>query len=306
MIVYERRPTWLGLVFSVRGTELEGIRFRLTFVFLISIVFTYFQEVGHVRSPLTIPALSLMGMAIGIFLGFRNNTSYDRFWEGRRLWGGLVNTSRTLTRHLLTLTAPHGDSARVRACVHRIPAFVHALRAQLRDQPLPSELDSLLEPNERALVAASRNPANAILLQLQRELAGLANAGELTELRLVEITTTLATLTDLQGGCERIKNTPMPHSYSTLIHRIVGIYVMILPFGLVQTLHLLTPFVVLIVAYTFLGLDSVGSEIEDPFGEDPNDLPLGSLSRMIEINVREMAGEVDLPELLKPVRGQLT
>ena len=111
----------------------------------------------------------------------------------------------------------------------------------------------------------------------------------------------MTTLTDLQGACERIKGTPIPFSYTTLIHRIVAFYCYGLPFGLVSSVGAFTPVVVVVVSYAFFGLDTVGDEIEQPFGTDANDLPLAAISRTIEVNLRQRLGETDLPPLLRPV-----
>jgi len=112
-------------------------------------------------------------------------------------------------------------------------------------------------------------------------------------------------MTNIQGGCERIKSTPIPFSYTALIHKIVALYCYGLPFGIVNETEWFTPVVVTIIAYAFFGLDAVGDEIEDPFGKDPNDLPLTTLSTMIEVNVRQRIGDTDLPALLKPVDNVL-
>lgn len=306
MLTFERRPTWLRLVFSWRGSPLARIRYRLLFVLLVSGVLTVWQERWQLNSQITLQALSLLGLALGIFLGFRNNAAYDRFWEGRKLWGRLVNVSRALGRNLVTFVPSNLESARTQVSVYRVIAFVHALRMQLRDQMDVSALDAYL-PNAEALrLAGSKNIPNQIVLELGRDIAALHRAGHLGEQAAVELSRQLADLTDIQGGCERIKNTPIPHTYTVLIHQIVGLYVLALPFGLVGTLHHATPVVVLCIAYTFLGLDAVGDEIEEPFGEDLNDLPLSAISRTIEVNLRETLGETDLPALLTPQHGVLS
>jgi len=296
MLDYGRPKSWLRLVFSIRGSALIRIRFRLLAVALISLVLTFLHEIGHIHTPLTLQALGLMGLALGIFLGFRNNTSYDRFWEGRKLWGALVNTSRTLTRDILTIMPLGADgrpSDMQRRQVHRLIAFVHALRMGLRDQTDLHELGPLLGPSDHQAIESHTNLPNAILLRMASEHRSLVQTGQLGENWSVLLAERLSALSDIQGGCERIKNTPMPHSYSILIHSIVALYVFALPFGLVTSLHYFTPLVVLMVAYTFLGLDAVGDELEDPFGEDLNDLPLSTISRTIEINLRQMLGDDD-------------
>lgn len=305
MLYFSERPTWLRLVFSLRGSELLRIRFRLLAVFTLSLILTLLYERGTLISPLTPPILSLTGLALGIFLGFRNNTSYDRFWEGRKLWGSLVNTSRTWARELTSLDQPgaSGLSSLAQRQVYRVIAFVHALRMTLRNQMQRAELAPFLSEQELDEVLSKLNVPDAILLLIQRECRSTCSSGVISDYQLVRLTELVSKLSDIQGGCERIRNTPIPHSYTILIHRIVALYVFALPFGLVYTLHYLTPIVVALVAYTFLGLDAVGDELEDPFGEDLNDLPLSTLSRMIEINLRQTLGERDVPEPIAAVDG---
>lgn len=310
VLYYPERPSWIRLVFSVKGSDLPRIRYRLLAVLFLSVALTLLHEKGPLDSPLTPAILSLMGIALGIFLGFRNNTSYDRFWEGRKLWGALVNTARAWSREILTLLEGTRDgqepTAFQRGQVRRALAFVHALRLALRHQPPEQELARWLDPAELQEVLNKSNAPDAVLQIMARENLAAYRAGAFTEFRLVRLAEQLNKFTDIQGGCERIRNTPIPHSYSILIHRIVALYVFALPFGLVDSLHFVTPLVVLLVAYTFLGLDAVGDELEDPFGEDLNDLPLTTLCRTIEINLLEALGEADVPPPLLPQAGHLS
>lgn len=144
MLVFDNKKSWLALVFSIRGSALLRIRYRLLGVFLLSVAFTYVQETGRIHSPVNLAAFSLIGLALGVFLGFRNNTSYDRFWEGRRLWGQLVNTSRSLCRDTLNFLAlpdqseandadASAPSSAQKSQVYRLIAFSHALRMSLRE-----------------------------------------------------------------------------------------------------------------------------------------------------------------------------
>ncbi|OQX67225.1 MAG: hypothetical protein B6A08_16375 [Sorangiineae bacterium NIC37A_2] len=305
MLTFDRRPTWLRLLFSLRGSALVRVRYRLLFVVVVSLIVTVIEEYFEYRFSVPVGIMSLLGVALGIFLGFRTSASYDRYWEGRKLWGRLVNESRSLARHTLVFL----ESARFerrRELIYTQVAFVHALRMQLRDQ---FELDKLAPYlSKEALEAAgrSKNPANQIVLDLSRALQKEARPGGFSEYAFVEAMRFCRELTDIQGGCERIKSTPIPHSYTMLIHQVVAMYVFILPFGVIDALHFLTPIAVFIIAYTFLGLDAVGDEIEDPFGEDDNDLPLDAISRTIEMNLREMLGDETVPEPLRPTRGVLT
>ncbi len=310
MLYYSERPSWLRLVFSIRGSDLPRIRYRLLAVLVLSVLLTLLHERGPLNSPLNPAILSLMGLALGIFLGFRNNTSYDRYWEGRKLWGLLVNTSRAWARDILTLVdvpTEQGNPAPFQVQqVRRIIAFAHALRLGLRRQGHADELRRWLAPDELGWVSHKSNVPDAILQVAARENQRAHQAGLITDYRLVRLAELLHAFTDIQGGCERIRNTPIPHSYTIIMHRIVALYVFALPFGLVNSLHFVTPLVVLLVAYTFLGLDAVGDELEDPFGEDLNDLPLSTLCRTIEINLLEALGETDIPKPYPAHHGYLS
>jgi ion channel-forming bestrophin family protein len=258
---------------------------------------------------------TLISLALGVFLGFRNNTSYDRYWEGRKLWGRLVNDARSFARMTLTVltcdanphVAPEKRLAPAplddlkRDLVYRTIAYVHALRMHLRNEL--GDLTSLVGLlNERELEAlhAQRNIPLAILQTLSQNIAQARRLGVLHARDTHLFENMLSDLCDVQGGCERIKNTPIPWSYTVLMHSIVAVYCFALPFGLINTTKLATPLVVVLIAYAFLGLDAVGDELEEPFGTDYNDLPLATLSRMVEVNLRQLLGEQDLPALLLP------
>lgn len=305
MLTFDRRPSWLRLLFCFRGSALSRVRYRLLLVVVTSGVVTILEEEYGLRFSVPVGIMSLLGVALGIFLDFRTSASYDRFWEGRKLWGGLVNESRSLARHTLVFLADAPFETR-RHLVYLIVAFVHALRMQLREQFDLARLSPYLPEEMVKRLAVSKNPANQIVFELGQALHKEAQKGGLSEYSLVEAMSLCRELTTLQGGCERIKSTPIPYSYTVLIHQVVAMYVFVLPFGVIDALHFLTPVAVFIIAYTFLGLDAVGDEIEDPFGEDLNDLPLDSISRTIEVNLREMLGDASVPELMKPTAGVLT
>ncbi|HSN97233.1 MAG TPA: bestrophin family ion channel [Candidatus Nanopelagicales bacterium] len=321
MMVPERRYSWLRLLFKYRGTALARMRGRLAFTTALAVVVTVVDlKIAFFHPDLTPLPFTLVGLALSIFLGFRNNTSYDRFWEARKLWGQLVNTSRSLTRQLLTLVCvpvtggaepaegcdPEAISAFRREMVNRVIAFVHCLRLHLRDQDRLEELDPFLSATELESLRVEINRPVAILQAMGYRLRDAWQRGWIHPMHLPVLEQSLVSLTDIQGGCERIKSTPIPLSYTTLIHQVVALYCLALPFGIVKSVGLFTPVVVGIVAYAFYGLDAIGDEIENPFGLDPNDLPLSGLSRMIEVNLRQRLGEPELPPLLKPKHGVLS
>ena len=308
------RKSWLGLIFAPRGSVMGNIwgRMAVTCALSVAVTFAYFA-LGRPHWTLTTLPFSLVGLALSIFLGFRNNTSYDRYWEGRKLWGAEVNAARTFARRCLLYVGPASegaDDAAVRAfqveLIHRVIAYVHALRLHLRDQTGWASLEGLVPHDELAAAVRQHNVPLALLTQIGMRLRVGWRQGWISEYHLVDLEQVLSELMNIQGGCERIKSTPIPFSYTVLIHRIVAFYCIALPFGIVATVGQLTPLVVLMISYAFFGLDAIGDEIEQPFGTDPNDLPLSTISRMIEVNLREQLGEQELPSLLQAdAAGQL-
>jgi putative membrane protein len=301
--------SWFRLLFQVRGSALPKIRGRLLAVFAVAVAVTAVSELmGRLTTDLTAVPFTLISLALGVFLGFRNNTSYDRYWEGRKLWGRLVNDARSFARITLTLIAedavtPGAGSAselrRLRtALIYRMIAFAHALRLSLRNEVGDgSALAPFLDEEELSALRTQRNVPMYIAQRLSM-LVAEARRRALLRHRDVHLFENLITdAVDVQGGCERIRSTPIPWSYTVLMHTIVAAYCFALPFGLVATTHLLTPIVVVLIAYAFLGLDAVGDELEQPFGLEDNDLALEAISRMIEVNLRQALGESELPRL---------
>ena len=305
MIVPEKRYSWLRLLLKYRGTALPRMRGRLLVTTALAVTVTFADlRYGFFHPDLTVIPFTLIGLALSIFLGFRNNTSYDRFWEARKLWGQLVNTTRSLTRQILTLLGPlpivDGETAsRVdpdeiqafrKEMVYRVIAYVHCFRAHLRDQDRLDKLEPFLPKQEIEDLRLEINRPLAILQSMGSRVRDAWQKGWIHSMHVSVLEQSFTSLTDIQGGCERIKNTPIPLSYTSLIHQIVAGYCMALPFGIVKTVGQFTPLVVGFIAYAFFGLDAIGDEIEDPFGKDPNDLPLTTLSRMIEVNLRQRLG----------------
>ncbi|MBX3214489.1 MAG: bestrophin [Labilithrix sp.] len=312
----ERNRTWIGTV-ALGGFALPHIWLRTVIVTAISIAVTViYEEVPQLHYSLTPTPFTLVGLPLGIFLGFRNNTAYDRFWEGRKLWGALVNTSRSLTRQILTLIEPQPDAedsperadaiaAFETRFVHLVIAYVHALRHHLRDTSPFETLAFIIGEDETARFRGQENVPYAMLQRMGELLVEARRKRWIHAFHVPVLEGSLTSLTDIQGACERIKSTPIPYSYTVLMHRIVAIYCTLLPFGLMDTIRWATPFVVLAISYCFLGLDAIGDELEQPFGMDINDLPLKGISRTIERNLRERLGE-KIPPPVSAERGVIT
>jgi putative membrane protein len=310
----DKKRSWIQIVLF-GGRALPRIWFRTLFVTALSALATVlYAKVPAFHYSLTPTTFTLLGLPLGIFLGFRNGASYDRFWEGRKLWGALVNTSRSFARQILTLVAEEADepgasSEPVRKLqielVHTMIAYVHALRLHLRDGDAKEALGEAIPAPELDAIADDDNVPLAVLQRIGVRLADARRRQWIHPFHLPVLEQSLAALTDIQGACERIKSTPVPWSYTVLMHRIVGVYCALLPFGFMDSVGWLTPVVVLVISYCFFGLDSIGEEIEQPFGLERNDLPLLSISTIIERDLRRRLGEAGPPKI-KAKRGVLS
>jgi putative membrane protein len=311
MIVRDR-PSGLRLFLILRGSILPTIRNSLIVTTLLAILVTFSGgELWHHKITLTSIPFTLMGLPLAIFLGFRNNAAYDRYWEGRKQWGELVNLSRVLARQCLTLIDPHQPYARdqgdLRArMVRRGIAFAYALKHRLRGSGGDAEIAPFLDPDERQRLQRAANLPHLMMLEMGADLARAVREGRIDHCTVPALDATFSHMIGTATACERIRNTPIPFSYTLLLHRTAYLYCFLLPFGLVDSIGYMTPFVVAIVAYTFFGLDALGDEIEEPFGTSANDLPLDSLCRTIEIDLRASLGETGLPPPPEPEHYLLT
>jgi ion channel-forming bestrophin family protein len=249
-----------------------------------------------------LPALPLgvVGGALGIFVSFRTNSAYARWWEGRQLWGRLVNASRMFVSQALAyLPDDAGGRALAKAVVHRHIAYVHALRAALRLQDVAADADvqKFLPPDEHAVLAKESNPNHAIVHRNIEAVARAARTGLLDGNQLLALDETLRTFLDVQGGCERIKRTPLPRGYAFIAERLIWAFSALFPLATVAELGWYVIPVNVLVCIAFALISEAGRVLEDPFTLFWNGLPLTQLSRMIEVNLRQRLGETDLPPI---------
>ncbi|HTD02676.1 bestrophin family protein [Undibacterium sp.] len=308
MIVRDR-PSGLRLFLSLRGSVLPRILPSLILNTLIATLVTITHgDLFELKITLTTIPFSMIGLPLAIFLGFRNNAAYDRYWEARKLWGELVLRSRNLARQCQSLirdevpaSAALGlNDVRVRM-VYRAIAFSYALKDLLRNAPPSPEIKGLLRNAEWKQTAGSSNVPHLLMLGMGQDLRICLDEGRIDPCLATAIDGTLSAMGGAAAACERIKSTPIPFSYTLLLHRTAYLYCFLLPFGLVDTIGFMTPFVVAIVAYTFFGLDALGDEIEEPFGSEANDLALEAICRAVEINLRESLADAYVPAPLLPV-----
>ena len=228
---------------------------------------------------------SLLGFAISMLLVFRTNTAYDRWWEGRKLWGQLVNASRNLAVKIDALLPEDKDARAFFAKL--IPLYAHELRLHLQREKTPLELDSKPHPEIPDFDRSKHVPMQIVQLMTAR-VRRMLKEGGITGEQLLTVDRELAQLLEICGACERIKNTPIPYSYSSFIKKFIVIYVLTLPFGFAFTLGWLAVPVVMFIFYVMASLELIAEEIEDPFGKDQNDLPMQRIAATIKGNVEEV------------------
>lgn len=280
------------MLFVWHGSVLRTILPQLLLVLAISSFVAWSRgRLFHHVIPLNVAPFTLIGVSLAVFLGFRNNASYDRYWEGRKLWGALLNIARSLVRQALTLGGVENGDPRMKDWVSLVLAFTHTLRHQLRRSDPTKDLVTLLGPERSGEILETRYRPALVLVLLGKWVSDRRKEGLYGEIIAASFDQNLNHLSDVLGGCERLASTPLPYPYSVMIHRTVYIYCFLLPFGLVSTIGPMTPVISVVVAYTFMVLEALSEELEEPFGTRPNDLPLENMCKMIEETVMEMSGE---------------
>ena len=296
---------WLSHLFDIKGSMFREIIYRVLLCVLWAAVVVFAQSVlkrhGH---SVAIPsqAHALIGTALGLLLVFRTNSSYDRFWEGRKLWGSMVNTCRNLARAgSVYLAADWQLATRLLQWTIAFPwATMGVLRAQHGLGPGEIELPEL----EREAVLESGHVPLAVACRLSATIAEARRRELISDFVQMTLDNNVQLLMDYVGACERIRNTPLPFAYVVHLRRAIIAYCFTLPFALVADFGWATVFATLLIAYTLYGIEEIGVEIEDPFGLDVNDLPLIRLCGMIEENVREVIENLPgRPPELAPVRN---
>ena len=283
----------MHLLFVRRGSLVHRILGQQLFIFALSCAVVMLHgQLFLWKVTLNSTPFSLMGVALAIFLSFRINASYDRFWEARKQWGSVLVEARNLTRHALTFLPPERD---VRPFVLGLIGFATTMRNQLRGQSALTGTEGLLDESVRADLLQARSAPTLVLLWLGRWLRECQQTGQLEPMLAHKMESSLDALSLALGSCERIANTPLPFTYSVILHRSAYLYCALLPFGLVDTIGLMTPLVVTFVSYTFFALEALSDEIEEPFGLATNDLALDAIVAGIHASLREMLGDVPPP-----------
>jgi len=253
--------------------------------------------------PMAIP--SILGTAIALFLGFRTNSAYQRWWEARKVWGEIVNNSRTLARQTLTFGLGNNDSKIRTKIIHRQIVWCWSLAHILRNVDQTKEAETYLDKEEFISLSKKDHVPNLLLLNQEYDLKTMVSIGEMDEFDIRKIDTTLKELTDSMGKCERIKNTVFPTQYSLFTLVFINIFLFLLPLGMVASLGYYTIPVHIAIGFTFGMIQSIAESMQNPFENKPNDTPVFAISRTIERNLLEMIGKENLPEKIKAIDGIL-
>lgn len=273
------------------GRIIWSLRHTLVFFLLVATLIASIHHY-HPWEPNFQVSVTVIGLALSIFLGSRVKFSYDRWWEGRKLWGRMINRSRIITRQFLNFIegAPE-DAEALRALKERLVqrhiAYVHTLRVGLRKESIADDesCQMFLSSEDIHTLSQESNPCNALIQMQGDEVQEALNKGWLSPHLLQQIDLSMVELLDVQGGCERIKKTPLPATFTYFPTRLVFLYAILLAVGLVQSLHWWTIPVVVVVGFVFRIIDIAGRLIEDPFNTFYYALPLYAMSRTIEANL---------------------
>lgn len=260
------------------------IKWQITGVIVFAFVVSYldvYPIFKAIKLPVNIPAL--VGTALSLLLAFRTSQSYGRWSEARAIWGAIVNDSRSVVRLALQFM----DKQDGVDFANRQILWVNVLTFSLRKLPFPNEIKQYLDSHS----LKGTNIANVILDEHSKQVKALVFSGKLSELQQLQLNGLISNLCDSMGKCERIKNTVFPRFYSALIHFLIYFFMILLPFGLEDSPIAAEIGITIVVPLIFIIMDKTAILLQDPFENRPVDIPMSTLSRTIETNIKQMIGE---------------
>jgi putative membrane protein len=280
---------WFQLLLTWRGSVIPAIFPRVMFCggfgFFVSLLHYWNYDVSLPILSSVVPSIVL-----GLLLVFRTNTAYEKFWEGRKLWGTLVNTVRNLARTIWVAVEEEETQDRHEKIqvLRLLVAFSIATKLHLRSEPVNSELAAYLPSEWHGKLNGRSNPPLGIAFWISNYLQKQYEQNHLNSYQLASLFKLLDTMVDVLGGCERILKTPIPLAYSIHLKQLLLIYCLTLPFQIVMELTWWTAPIVSVISFAVFGIEEIGIEIENPFGHDPNDLALDAICRTMAANIDEL------------------
>ena len=289
MIIYQS-GNWLTLIRQFHQSDtIRDLFGKLLVVAAYVTVFTVVDmELFDHRPPVNSSYLSTMGILLSLLVAFRTNKAYDRFWEGRTLWGSLISACRNCAI-VVHSVLPKDDERNRIFFARMLTNYAGALRDHLRGNVDVRQLEEM-EPAVRASVERQRHKPTAIASELQVRMEELRRAGVMADIHLLSWQHEHDRLLQINGGCERIYRTPIPFSYSFFIKLFITAYIMLMPVALLDTWGYFTIPAVLFAAYILIGIELISEEIEEPFGWDINDISTGQLAQAVRVTVHELLG----------------
>lgn len=301
-MIVRQAPSSLQLFLVKQGSVVPDIIGKIISVSLLSVSVLLIDWHVVDLPPISMPAMGIFGIALSLFLGFRNNAAYDRWWEARKLWGGMIADVRHLGRQMKLFVGEGKEHTHI---VLHVVAFAHLHRGFLRSTDVRNDVARWIGDEQADALCSRNNPADAALSLLAERLSKLRKHEAITGFAQMSLSDTLLSLASAQAGCERIATTPLPFVYSLLVRRTTYLYCFLLPFALIESTGVFAPLFAAVVAYVFFGLQSVTNELELPFRNVKNGLPLDALCRVIEISACDALGR-PAPEALAPIDYILT
>lgn len=286
-----KQSKWFKTALNIEGSVIPAILSRVlwcgAFGLFISVLDFY-------KIPIVAKAIGgiIPSIVLGLLLVFRTNTAYERFWEGRKAWGSIVNHTRNLSRLIWVAIAesePIHWQEKEQA-VKLLVAFAIATKLHLRSQPVDDRLSKFVSPLQFSKLQTMNNPPLEIAFWISDFLQAKQEQGQINLYQMNELQTILNSLVDTLGACERILRTPIPLAYAIHLRQLLFIYCFLLPFQVVEELRWWTAPAIALVSFTLFGIEAIGVEIENPFGTDPNDLPLDTICDTIERNINDLIG----------------
>jgi putative membrane protein len=287
--VAKEKFDWVNSALRLKGSVIPSILDRVILYGLFGILISIVHSYGfHVSQPIfgsVIPSIVL-----GLLLVFRTNTAYERFWEGRKLWGSLVNNTRNLAREILISIAEikPEDRANKISALRLLVAFAVATKLHLRSEPVNAELEELMSSKQYLKLKTMNHPPLEIAFWIGDYIQQQSDRQTLNPYHLPLLRELLNNLVDNLGGCERILKTPIPLAYAIHLKQLLLLYCLLLPFQLVEALGWLTGPIVALISFTLFGIEAIGIEIENPFGYDANDLPLDAICATMLRNIEDL------------------
>jgi len=279
---------------------LRKIRFEIVYVLVIATVVYFLTEKFKTvipEMPISIPAF--LGTAISVILSFKLNQSYDRWWEARKIWGSIVNDSRTFVLQLQSFVKK-GNEAAIREMAFRQIAWCYSLGQSLRGLNPAEKLENYIAANELASISKHSNKPLALLQGNALQLAALQENNQLDLFSQVQINNTLVNFSNAMGMAERIKNTVFPSTYRMFLHFFIYIFVITLCIALRDIKSYFEIPLLLVISSAFFLLEKSATNLQDPFSNEPTDTPVTTIATTIEINIKQLLGEKDVPEPRQP------